>query len=82
VLIAANANVNLCNDYDKTSLHFAAANGHAPVCRLLIKEGASLTKKEYHGGKTPLDYAKERGKAECVTVLKKAAAAFERKVSQ
>ena len=74
VLIAAKANVAYADIYGATALHWAARNGCASICRVLIDEGVSLTAVDYRG-QTPLEVAKEQGKAKCVAILEEAAAA-------
>jgi len=74
VLIAARADVNWTNRYGWTALHCAALKGCAPICRLLIDEGALLTAVTNDGGHTPLELAKEQGKGECVAILQAAGA--------
>jgi ankyrin repeat protein len=55
---------------DMTALHFAAQNGHAEICRLLITAGApvnSKTRKQV----TPLHLACQKGHAAAVKLLLK-----------
>jgi len=59
-----------------TALHFAAIEGSASTCRLLIDEGASLTAVD-DKGRTLLKEAKSRGNAECVAILEAPTAAAE-----
>jgi ankyrin repeat protein len=54
-------------DTGNTALHFAAANGHVEVAKLLLKQNHILTKNSE--GNTPLHWAAERGQAEIVQIL-------------
>ena len=72
VLIAANANAPYI-EINCTALHFAASDGHASTCRVLVDLGASLTALN-NNGLTPLELAKARGHAECVAILEEAGA--------
>lgn len=52
-----------------TPLHFAAANGHLAVVRLLLSHGAVPDRADKHGV-TPEDLARENGWIECADMLR------------
>ena len=57
-LLAAGANVHArCSCTGRTPLHYAAANGHARACALLVQAGAWLQLADL-GGETPLTLAR------------------------
>jgi len=87
VLIAANADVLYANSGNNffwgmkvlntsgwTALHGAARFGHASICRVLVDEGASLTAVN-NDGKTPFEFAIERGYYKCMAILDSSTAA-------
>ena len=51
-------------------MHIAAIRGEYKIIKLLMLFGASPFIYTYNGGLTPLDYAKESGKAESFNILK------------
>ncbi|XP_078693694.1 uncharacterized protein LOC144923203 [Branchiostoma floridae x Branchiostoma belcheri] len=53
----------------RTALFFACFAGHAAVVRLLIREGASLTKRSSETSSAPLHVAAARGHTEVVELL-------------
>lgn len=56
--------------YEYTPLHYAAANGLAPIVRTLLDCGAKITA-EGLDGKRPIDLAKENGHRAVVALLEK-----------
>lgn len=58
-LLAAGANARVSNVYMSTPLHLAASNGRTKVAVLLLEAGAELDAPT-EGGKTPIEYARER----------------------
>jgi ankyrin repeat protein len=68
VLIEAGADVNATAAGGYTPLHLAASNGNREVVLLLLKNGA---KRDVccDQGKTPADYARERGYSEVTALL-------------
>lgn len=53
--IANGADVNATDNYDRTPLQWAAENGYANICKLLIDAGAVVNYMDYDG-LTPLHY--------------------------
>lgn len=51
-------------------MHIAAVRGEYKIIKLLMLFGASPFIYTHDGGLTPLDYARERGKAESLNFLK------------
>ena len=49
-------------------MHFAALYGHLAIAKRLLEGGADPTLRT-KGGKTALDYARERGKSDVVALL-------------
>ena len=61
----------LCQDSDdelKTSLHLAAAQGHAKIVRLLLKHGANVSSCDMNDS-TPLHEAAAHNRYQCVQIL-------------
>ncbi|TDL17141.1 hypothetical protein BD410DRAFT_582526 [Rickenella mellea] len=52
-----------------TPLHFASANGHTPVVRILLEHGAHPERADKHGV-TPEMLARDNGWAECADVIR------------
>ncbi|UJQ21557.1 ankyrin repeat domain-containing protein [Wolbachia endosymbiont of Delia radicum] len=50
------ANVNVQDEWEKTSLHYSAQHGHAQVVEVLLEEGADVNAQD-KDGRTPLYYA-------------------------
>ncbi len=69
ILMKHGADVNLKHQNDLTALHAAAANGHAQMVKMLVDNGANKSAKD-SGGKTPADYAKEKGFQEIENYLR------------
>jgi uncharacterized protein len=68
LLIAQGADVNAAQAGGFTPLHQAAASGTRDLVLLLLESGADPSKR-CDQGKTPVDYALERGHAEIAKVL-------------
>jgi hypothetical protein len=68
LLIEAGANVNATQAGGYTPLHQAAANGNAAVIALLLESGAEKSCC-CDQGKTPADYARERGHVDLAAML-------------
>lgn len=69
-LIALRVPVDSRTEYGWTALHVAAYNGNAATVEVLVQAGANVHADD-GSGKTPLDLAREIGKAENVAVLEK-----------
>ena len=67
-LLKAGARVDSTQKGGYSALHSAAANGNLPLIKVLIQAGA---KREVlsDDGKTPMQFAKERGRTEVVEFL-------------
>ncbi len=68
MLIYAGANVNAAGKDDWTALVVAAYYGHTDVMQLLLTAGADFNRQDKHG-KTAIDYAKQKSRHECVSLL-------------
>lgn len=66
-----NVPVESRNDDGWTALHLTSYKGNAETIRVLLEAGAN-SKADDGSGKTPLDWAKTRGKKENVEVLEAA----------
>lgn len=68
ILIAHGADVNATQQSDLTPLHAAAQNGQIEMVKLLLENGANkeMVSKE---GKKAIDYAREKGHEDIVTML-------------
>ncbi|WP_353271420.1 ankyrin repeat domain-containing protein [Wolbachia endosymbiont (group A) of Rhorus exstirpatorius] len=62
------ANVNVQDEWEKTSLHYSAQHGHAQVVEVLLEEGADVNAQNEDKG-TPLHYAAYSGHIEVVKHL-------------
>jgi len=71
VLIAAQVDVSNSDSDGRTALHYAAYNGHASICRMLVDEGALFECKNH---RNILESAKKRGNLECAAILEAAGA--------
>ncbi len=71
LLIEAGANVNATQAGGYAPLHQAAANGNAAVIELLLAHHADKTAR-CDQGKTPADYARERGHSDLAAILETA----------
>lgn len=60
--------VNACDSWDETPLHFAARAGHVGICETLIASGAGVNASSFCG-KTPLIVAAAAGKENACLVL-------------
>jgi ankyrin repeat protein len=67
-LIDAGAELDAKNNFDRTPLYIAAANGHAEITRLLIDAGAELDARNKYG-RTPLYAAAANGHTEIAKLL-------------
>jgi len=74
VLIAAKADIAVAERYGCTALHWAAIEGHASICRVLLDEGVLLAPLNGYG-KTPLEEAITHRHAECEAILAEATVA-------
>lgn len=63
------ANVNAKDEYNNTSLNWAALWGHAEVVRRLLEAGADVENKGSGGGLTPLANAASRGHFDVAQIL-------------
>ena len=72
-LIELGAQVDAPDNAGMTALHWSAWRGAAEPARLLLGSGADPTLKDQKG-KIPLDYARESGNSELVTLLEMAMA--------
>lgn len=54
------ASVNYADDFKKTALHTAAANGSIPLCEFLLSQGAQVDPVN-ESGNTPLHWAALNG---------------------
>jgi ankyrin repeat protein len=68
LLLEAGASVNATQAGGYTPLHQSAASGKAAVVELLLEHGADKTLR-CDQGKTPADYARERGHTELAALL-------------
>eukprot|EP01133_Synstelium_polycarpum_P002608 gene2608-2994_t len=67
-MIAAGADINVMNDWNRSPLHFAAIGGHTEIVALLLSKGAKVNCATNRGA-TPLNYASRSGRTECVSLL-------------
>ena len=63
-------NMNPADQVGKTPLHYAAKNGHLPVCKYIIQNSKEKNPKDKEG-KTPLDLAAENGELGLVYLMYK-----------
>ena len=61
-------NINLVNNYQKTALHVTAYAGDVDFTRLLVENGADVSKADDQG-RTPLFHAVVRGHYDLVVYL-------------
>lgn len=61
--------VNKADDDSATALHYACFMGHREVARVLLESGADHTVM-YHGDRTPMRLAQERGHRSCLKLMK------------
>lgn len=71
LLLEQGANPNLQQQDGETPLHLAAIKGDFKVVKLLVLFKADPTISTFELGKTPYDFAKERGKTKVVEILGK-----------
>lgn len=64
------ANVNVQDEWEKTSLHYSAQHGHTQVVEVLLEEGAGVNAQDEDKG-TPLHYAAKHGHTKTVKLLLK-----------
>ena len=67
-MLGRGAKVDARDDHDDTALTWAAAQGHADVCRMLLDAGADPDARQYQGA-TALMLAADRGYLEVVEAL-------------
>ena len=65
--LAAGADVNAKDEWDRTPLHYATLEGHKEVAELLIANGADVN--AWDGYETPLDVSDDE--SEFATLLRK-----------
>lgn len=75
LLLNARINVNICDKFGNSALHYAVANGHAEIAELLIRYSANL-EKENAVGATPLHLACKFGRLGVASILVKHGASF------
>jgi len=69
ILARNGADVNLVDTVEGwTALMFAAAEGHQPVVKVLLQEGANIETAD-EDGDTAIDHARQREQADMVTLL-------------
>lgn len=68
VLLGEVKNVDACDGYRKTALHYAASSGHKNVVIALLERGADIAA-QANGGLTSLHYAAASGNKDVVEVL-------------
>lgn len=64
------ANVNVQDEWEKTSLHYSAQHGYTQVVEVLLEEGAGVNAQDEDKG-TPLHYAAKHRHAKTVKLLLK-----------
>merc|ERR1719433_156566 len=74
VLLAADADTSLTNDYGRTPLHFAAIKGHIGALDLLVSTSPTLLDLKDIWGRTAAMWAKELGNQEALQMLLQAGA--------
>ena len=75
LMIDDGANVRTCDMGGFSALYFAALNGHADMCRLLMKHGATFPAADEEKGKQLKGYITYYGHAETLELLEAAWAA-------
>ncbi|XP_062499267.1 probable serine/threonine-protein kinase DDB_G0281745 [Corticium candelabrum] len=69
MLLSANADGNLKDEYGTTALHFAAANNHSKDVRILLENGCDINIKN-NWGRTALQMAEENNKKDAADAIK------------
>lgn len=64
----ADINVHDHSEGDETALHAAVKNGHLQVVRYLVNHGSDTHATDWRG-KTPIDYARNTGRADIIKAL-------------
>ena len=72
-LIALSPNLNVCDKYGNTSMHFAAKTGNRKTIAALINAGANINYMN-HAYTTPLEIAQKHGKNKAACLLIRAGA--------
>jgi ankyrin repeat protein len=60
VFLEAGIDINVMNDFGRTSLHSAANQGSIGAVRFLVEKGADVSLEERETGMQPLDFAKRK----------------------
>ena len=68
-LIAAGADIDLGNQYEKTPLYMASLQGHVDVVSVLLEHGADINKASPNDGRSPFFAAADQGNVEVVRIL-------------
>lgn len=71
LLVERGAKLDITAKYNLTALMLAVINDHNDIVRILVNAGANTGIKGHKGSFvcTPIEYAKEHGKGEIVTIL-------------
>ncbi|XP_046661686.1 ankyrin-1-like [Homalodisca vitripennis] len=69
ILLSRGLQPNVLDKHGETALHVAAREGFVNCCQLLLEYGAVYNHRSPKCPKTPLDFAKENGHTEVVTLL-------------
>ena len=68
VLLDANADPNICNDFGDSPLMEASEFGYSQILQKLLQRNADISKKDKPGA-TALSYARETNQHEVVAIL-------------